>query len=34
MVIFPTFDLILNQENQRHDFIFAWNYLNFFFLDS
>ena len=28
--IFPNFDFILNQENQCHGFIFAWNDLKFF----
>ena len=28
--IFPNFDFILDRENQRHGFIFAWNDLNFF----
>ena len=28
--IFPNFDFILNQENQRHAFIFAQNDLKFF----
>ena len=28
--IFPNFDFILNQENQRHAFIFALNDLKFF----
>ena len=26
ILIFPNFDFILNQENQRHGSIFAWNY--------
>ena len=30
--IFPNFDFILNRENQRHAFIFAQNYLKYFFL--
>ena len=25
--IFPNFDFILNRENQRAGFIFAWNFL-------
>ena len=29
-VIFPNLDFILNQENQRHAFIFAQNDLKFF----
>ena len=28
--IFPNFDFIFNQENQRHAFIFAQNDLKFF----
>ena len=28
--IFLNFDFILNRENQRHGFIFAWNDLKFF----
>ena len=32
--IFPNFDFILNRENQRNAFIFAWNDLNLFFIQS